>query len=124
DFLRNRIRNELLPLLRKNYQPALSKTILRTMEILSAETDFVGIVASSLSLDSVRPQAERSSFEKLPVAIQRRVLQRQLVGTGIVADFDLIESLRQSANRFVSVGANIFVARNEFGEIKLSAANP
>ena len=41
DFLRNRIRHELLPLLRRNYQPGLSKTILRSMEIAGAESDLI-----------------------------------------------------------------------------------
>src|ERR1039458_7290140 len=34
DFQRNRIRHELLPLLRRKYQPALDKTISRVMEIV------------------------------------------------------------------------------------------
>ena len=46
DFLRNRIRNELLPLLKRNYQPGLNKTILRAMEIVGAEADFVGETAA------------------------------------------------------------------------------
>ena len=41
DMPRNRVRNELLPLLRQRYQPALGKAILRLMDIVSAETDFV-----------------------------------------------------------------------------------
>src|SRR5207253_8578790 len=45
DFRRNRIRNELLPLLRRSYQPALHKTVLRTMEIIRADTDFVNQTA-------------------------------------------------------------------------------
>src|SRR5208283_4793108 len=45
DFLRNRIRNELLPLLRKNYQPGLDKTVLRLMEIVGAEAEFVSAAA-------------------------------------------------------------------------------
>ena len=48
DFLRNRIRNELLPLLRKNYQPGLNKTILRLMEIVGAESEFVGEAAKKI----------------------------------------------------------------------------
>ena len=118
-FLRNRIRNELLPLLREKYQPGVDKTVLRLMEITGAESEFVGNVASGLRLDLVRPRAERHNFEKLPLAVQRRVLQSQLPGLGVAADFVLIESLRQSANVFVSVGAKMSVARNEFGEIKL-----
>ncbi len=138
DFLRNRIRNELLPLLRKKYQPGLNKTVLRLMEIIGAESDFVGAAA----VECCRRRSDESQikngkrkvedgnkletpcvvscgFEKLPVAIQRRVLQRQLVENGIAADFELIESLRQSANVFVSVGAKLSVSRNKSGEIKL-----
>ena len=40
DFLRNRIRNELLPLLHEDYQPGLDKTVLRLMEIVGAEAEF------------------------------------------------------------------------------------
>jgi tRNA(Ile)-lysidine synthase len=123
DAKRNRIRNELLPLLRKNYQPGLSKTILRLMEILGAESDLVGAAAqsavSSLRFDAVRPQAERCIFGDLPVAIQRRVLQSQLAEIGVAADFELIESLRQSADCFVSVGPNISVSRDAGGRVFL-----
>ena len=118
DMLRNRIRNELLPLIRKNYQPGLDKTVLRLMEITGAETEFAG-VASSLWLDSVRPQAERYNFDDLHVAVQRRVLQQQLPELGVVIDFDLIEQLRQSAGKVVSVGSGLSVVRNSGGKIQL-----
>jgi tRNA(Ile)-lysidine synthase len=119
DFLRNRIRNELLPLLRKNYQPGLDKTILRLMEITGAESDFVGRVASSLRPDPVRPQAERHIFSNLPLAIQRRILQSELAGLGVVADFDLVEQLRESAGKFVSVGPDLSVSRDAFGGLRM-----
>lgn len=109
DFLRNRIRNELLPSLRKDYQPALTKTILRLMEIVGAESEFVGSVA----------QFTEVKFEKLPMAIQRRHLQMRLVEAGISADFDLIESLRQFPGRFVSISSTISVARDALGKIKM-----
>jgi tRNA(Ile)-lysidine synthase len=119
DFLRNRIRNGLLPLLRKNYQPGLNKTVLRLMEITGAESEFVGSVASSLRLDPARPQAGRYSFGGLPVAIQRRVLQSQLVEIGVAADFDLVERLCGSAGKFVSVGSGLSVSRDAGGKLKL-----
>ena len=125
DFLRNRIRNELLPLLRKNYQPGLDKAVLRLMEIVGAESEFVGeaaqSVASSLRLDRIRPQAEHYNFDKLPIAIQRRVLQFQLAEAGVAPDFGLIESLRQSADCFVSAGPKISVARDTGGRVVLRA---
>jgi len=119
DFLRNRIRGKLLPLLRKNYQPGLDKAVLRVMEIVGAESEFIGSVASSLRLDSVRPQAEHYNFENLPAAIQRRVLQSQLAGLGVAANFDLIEQLREPARKLVSVGPGFSVSRDETGVLKV-----
>jgi tRNA(Ile)-lysidine synthase len=48
DIQRNRIRHELLPLLRKHYQPALGKTVLRTMDILGAEAEFLSALGETL----------------------------------------------------------------------------
>jgi tRNA(Ile)-lysidine synthase len=119
DFLRNRIRHELLPLLRRHYQPALDQSVLRLMEIVGAEAEFVGAVASSLRPDKVRPQAEPDIFGDLPRAIQRRLLQMELAEKGVAADFELIEALRQTQDRFVSVGANISVARDASGKVNV-----
>lgn len=116
DFLRNRVRNQLLPLLREKYQPALDKTVLRLMEIIGTESDFMRSVAANPG-DFV-PDADFSSW---PVAIQRRVLHFRLIKLGVVPDFDLIESLRRLPGTFVSVGSNISVARNKLGEVKLRA---
>ena len=46
DAKRSRIRYELLPLIRKHYQPGLSKTVLRLMEITGAEAVFAGDAAA------------------------------------------------------------------------------
>ena len=113
DFLRNRIRNELLQLLRKNYQPALDKAVLRLMEIVGAESKFAAETARQWL------KQRKPDFERLPIAIQRRVLQLQLTEVDVAPDFDLIESLRQSADRFVSIGPNICIARDESGKVKL-----
>ncbi|MGA2853706.1 MAG: tRNA lysidine(34) synthetase TilS, partial [Verrucomicrobiota bacterium] len=129
DFLRNRIRNELLPLLRRNYQPGLDKAVLRLMEIVGAESEFAGEAARQwlkigradlpVSRDARQRVPTKMNFDKLPVAIQRRVLQSQLAEAGVAQDFGLIESLRQSANCFVSVGPKISVARDACGKVVL-----
>ncbi len=113
DFLRNRIRNELLPLLRKNYQPGIAKTVLRLMEIIGAEADVIGQLAGNW-LSQRQPD-----FENLPVAVQRRVLQLQLTRLNVSSDFELIETLRRDANIVVSVDANFSISRNAAGDIKL-----
>jgi tRNA(Ile)-lysidine synthase len=93
DFQRNRVRHELLPLLRSEYQPALNQVIPRVMELVGAE--------AALSLDLAAqwlrsPPKHRAPFDHLPRAVQRRCLQLQLLAFGHAADFDLIEGLRQN----------------------------
>ncbi len=113
DFLRNRIRNELLPLLSRNYQPALNKTVLRVMEIVGVESDFVS--------ETTQLWLKRRSddFEKLPTAVQRQVLKLQLEKLNIAPDFDLIESLRSSAGKFITVVANLSVSRDKKGKVNI-----
>ena len=83
DIPRNRIRHQLLPLLRHEFQPQLDKVLSRTMEILSAESDFVSHSARDWLAKHVNAR-----FCDLPVAIQRRVLQLQLLDHSVVPEFD------------------------------------
>ena len=117
DFLRNRIRNELFPLLQKNYQPGLAKTVLRLMEIVGDESEFAGATAAAWL---ARPEM---GFDRLPVAVQRKVLQQQLVASGVAADFDLIERLRAVSGKFVSVSLELSVARDSGGKVHLKNLN-
>ena len=118
DFLRNRIRNELLPRLQKNYQPGLSKTVLRLMDIVGAEAEFVGATAAAWR---AKPEI---AFATLPVAVQRRVLQSQLVELGVATDFDLVEQLRTASGKCVSVGVDLSVACDFTGKIQLVKLSP
>jgi tRNA(Ile)-lysidine synthase len=133
DMPRNRVRNELLPLLLRHYQPALAKTVLRLMDIVGAEADFVGETARQWLKKTGgdgppgRPRTPRHgvpTFKDLPVAVQRRVLQLQLSEAGVPADFELIESLRQSADVPVSLGLQLSVFRDTTGAVRLRLARP
>jgi tRNA(Ile)-lysidine synthase len=150
DMPRNRVRNELLPLLLRHYQPALAKTVLRLMEIVGAEADLVGETARQWLVSKqkieraprpgharkpgradrlVGPDARqrvptRLVFETLPVAVQRRVLQLQLSEVGVPVDFELIESLRQSAGVPVNLGPQLSVLRAATGAVSLRLARP
>jgi tRNA(Ile)-lysidine synthase len=117
DFLRNRIRNELLPLLRKKYQPQITKSVLRTMEIVGAEARFM--IGLALKIRSDKSHV-RSPFDKLPPVLQRRILQQELLVARLTPDFDLIEQLRASAGKFVSINSKLSVARDAGGKIQLA----
>jgi len=136
DFLRSRIRNGLLPLLRKKYQPGIAKTVLRLMEITGAESEFVGEVARSWErrhlAGTVRrktgihagrmPALPEAGFDQMPVAVQRRVLQQQLAEAGVVSDFELVERLRAAPGKLASVGSHLSVARDAAGKIQMADA--
>jgi tRNA(Ile)-lysidine synthase len=114
DFLRNRIRNELLPLLRQRYQPAVDRTVLRLMDLAGAEAEFVAGVAARIATHKLKIQ---KPFDGLPLAIQRRILWRQLVGLGIRPEFELVEQLREAAGKSVSIAAGVLVQRDASGKI-------
>ncbi len=147
DIQRNRIRHELLPLLRSKYQPALDKTILRAMEIVGGETEFVTGAAlewlahlrrgesggrkgktrkckgEDRGWDDTRSEVDppgwprpSTIFDELPVAVQRRCVQLQLLSQGIVADYDLVEQLRAAADRPVTVSRAQVRGKGESGE--------
>jgi tRNA(Ile)-lysidine synthase len=108
----------------------LDKAVLRLMDIVGAEADFAGEAARRwlgqtgradlpVGRDARQHVPTKIDFWKLPIAIQRRVLQSQLANAGVAPDFELIESLRQSADCFVSVGPNISVVRNVDGTVAL-----
>ena len=129
DIQRNRVRHELLPLLRQKYQPALDKTLRRVMDLVGAEAEFVTQVAGEW-LGRMRGgegggnAAERASglcledtsFARLPVAVQRRCLQLQLWEQGIRADYELVEQLRIQQGEKITIGKHLLVELMNHGE--------
>jgi tRNA(Ile)-lysidine synthase len=85
--MRNRVRHELLPLLRMNYQPAIATVLCRAASILSAEADFMKDAARQWLTNG------HGSFAGLPLALQRRVLQLQVIDLGVAIDFETVEQL-------------------------------
>jgi tRNA(Ile)-lysidine synthase len=94
EFQRNRLRTELLPLLKRDYQPSLNTVILRLMDLTAAETHYLDAVAKEWF-----SAGKGTKFDELHVAVQRRVLQLQLISKGILPNYDLVEQLRLTPNR-------------------------
>ena len=112
DFLRNRVRNKLLPLLAQKYQPGLARTVLRTMDVVGAEADFVRHAA-----EQWLRRKRSANFDRLHVAVQRQVVHVQLLELGILPDFDLIELLRRVIEQPISLGPELAVFRDRAGRI-------
>jgi tRNA(Ile)-lysidine synthase len=111
NHLRNRVRHKLVPLLKRDFQPALREVILRTIELLEPEADFSAAAALRWLHD--RDQ----SFEKLHKAVQRRVLQIQLIQQSLAPDFDLIEWLREHPGKPCSIESGKSVHRTLEGDV-------
>src|SRR5205814_10015652 len=88
DIQRNRIRHELLPLLKRHYQPGLVKSVLRVMNIVGAESDLVKSEAENWLRLSSNGAAAAPPFQQLPVALQRRIIQLQLLRKGVQPEYD------------------------------------
>ncbi len=119
DIQRNRIRHELLPLLRRGYQPAIEKTVLRLMEIVGDEAEIVTRTAR-VWLGGKR----REPFNKLSPGVQRRVIQLQLLERSVATDFEMVEFLRGHANRPASIGPFVSIRRDAAGLVQVRTDPP
>ncbi|MCL2171319.1 MAG: tRNA lysidine(34) synthetase TilS [Defluviitaleaceae bacterium] len=95
NYLRNRIRNKLLPDLIRDYNPALLDTMRRSAEIIYQEDNFLKFLADSeYDLIVQNDEIFVDGLNVLQIPIKRRVIRKFLMENG-VADpmFDHIESL-------------------------------
>ena len=90
-YARNRIRQELLPYLRQNFNPQVESALAQTAELLQAEVEYLEKAAQQLrekamgiddQEDSLTPlvplRLNRRVLEKAPLALQRRVMRQVL----------------------------------------------
>ncbi len=84
-FLRNRVRHSILPLLEEQLNPNIRKTILRTMDILREENEW---------MESLLAETNPQGSSTLSLAARRRVLRNWLFENGAEeVDFDAVEKL-------------------------------
>ena len=112
DYERNRVRHDLLPFLRQKYQPSLEEVLLRAMELLGTESDFL-----DQAVERLTPK-ELSAFALLHPALQRRWLRRECFRLGLEANWALIEHLRVAGGKRLTVGPNQVVWRDETGRVR------
>jgi len=91
---RNRVRYQMIPTLEK-INPNAAENILRSLEVLRAEDDFmkeyVRGQSSPLTMDDDLRRGWDLHWAAQPKALQRRMVQDWLIENGVQADFDSIE---------------------------------
>lgn len=118
EYDRNRIRHELIPILRDKFQPSLAGTVSRLISVLRAESDFVGRKTKEAFSERLVP------FEGSDIALQRRWLRQQCFQRGILPDYELIERLRLHPGRRYMVEAKALVWRDEDGTLRMEKPAP
>jgi len=111
DIVRNRLRHEVLPVLRA-CQPALARTTGRLLEIIGAEAELAGEMARRW-----RRARKREAFEDLPVAVQRCYLRDELISRGVNPDYETIERLRLNLGVPVTVEGGKVLLRSVGGGV-------
>lgn len=115
---RNHLRQTVLPWLREQIGEHLNEVVRRSAELVRADAECVEDLAREW-LSSPRPRA----FRRLPVAVQRAAIRRQLWEMGCPVEFDLIERLRHSGAH-QSAAAGRIIARNPVGRVADVEARP
>ena len=80
EYLRNKIRLELMPVLKKTYNPVMPAALCRSAELIGAEHDFINASAKMLWKDIVSETdgkliINRQRLQDLHIALQREVLR-------------------------------------------------
>lgn len=122
-FLRNRIRNELLPLLEQAYSPGIRDVVRRMSDVLAAEEAWMDALAREL-LDPCRLEGGQG-LDLAPLAGQsdaarRRVIRLWLAACGVpesAVDYDAVARVeatggRKAGARMVDVGGGWSVERS------------
>lgn len=113
-FLRNRVRLDLLPLLEKEFNPAIRRTILQNMNILAEEEEYLEKRTEEAAALCVRPLSlpEDGKPQQLAVltepfldqhpAIRRRMLEQCFVRMGIRPAYGQIDTIAEFMARGTS----------------------
>ncbi|ACB51949.1 putative cell cycle control PP-loop ATPase MesJ/YaeO [Crocosphaera subtropica ATCC 51142] len=81
DYARNRIRQQLLPYLKENFNPNVEITLSQTSEVLKAESNYLEAEANKILQEAFNHNnytLNREILKDLPLALQRRVVRQFL----------------------------------------------
>lgn len=104
DFLRNRVRLDLLPYLADHFNPAIRQTLLRTADILGSEDNLLDTLAGDLYQQAVS-NGEATGTIRVDIkvmltghpALQRRIIERVLLELDGQPSFQHIDKLLELA---------------------------
>ena len=104
-FLRNRVRLELIPLLERDFNPAIRQAILNTAAILGAEDHYLEALTNNHFSDLVIETSENDREWSLPhtrlgdldLCLQRRIIEKLFHHSGSIPTFHAVEKVASLA---------------------------
>lgn len=125
DYLRNRIRLDLIPLIENEYQPKFKEILLKTAEILRQESEYIDGEAEKIYKDIVKKENNCISFrisdyQPLNITIKWRLLQKILKEILPEGDFikdylnpyHVLKRLNKPSNIMFKIEEGIYVKKN------------
>lgn len=130
DYLRNRIRLELLPYLKRNYNPKIVDILNRTASILSAQEDYLKKETQKEFGKIAKAQKEKISLDldklfSYDIFLQREILRLaidQLEGGVFKTGFSQIERILSLAQQKKS-GRRVFLNKDVLAEVSARHLN-
>ncbi|MBV9609305.1 MAG: tRNA lysidine(34) synthetase TilS, partial [Acidobacteria bacterium] len=97
--LRNRVRHQLLPVLKREFNPKISQVLSDLAEVARAEEEyFAGVIGVSRALEMKGvPRLQLLAFRTLPLAVQRRLLRHCGETVGVALEFEHVEQVLRLA---------------------------
>ena len=104
DFMRNRVRHEILPMLEKRMNPKVRGALLRMSDIVRADNDWLDLAAGNSFTNCCLPGSGKNAalsierLNRLPLAEQRRVIMKWLADQHVdhlSLDLDAIRRIEQ-----------------------------
>ena len=98
---RNRIRQELIPLLKQHFNPQVELALTRTSDILANQAEDLSSRAETLLLQAYHenpPRLDCHYLGKASVALQRQVIRRFLRLHALSSQFEQVETVRSLLN--------------------------
>lgn len=125
DYLRNRIRLDLIPLIEKEYQPKFKQILLKTSDILRQENNYIDREVEKVYRDIVKKEDDCISFrisdyQALDIVIKRRLLQNVLneviSGESIIKEYvnpdPVLKRLNKSSTLFFKIKEGIYIEKD------------
>lgn len=126
DFLRGRLRHDLLPVIEERHGASALGKIAQSMEILASDAELLDRIAQRELPAVVRPvgkgsEVDVAALKRLPLSLQRRILRKAVTGASFAQVEELLDlALSGASGSQLDLGHGVRALR-VYGKVMLGA---